>query len=759
MKIARSGMFLLTPLLVLSLLLTSVAVSHVRADEHHETLAATITVRLHDLGLEFGAVTTWEASLYAGAEAGEEQNGRFSAWKPVEDGTVVFTLPDEVSEGSVAPWRAEDNTYVRVRATGEEVYPTFDLVSNPFTLVAGEYEVALALSAAPVHTEVRVRLHDLGVAFGAVGAWEASLYAGAEPGAETGGRFTDWKPAEAGLVSFMLPADVREGSVAPWDTVGDTYVRVRSRGDDAYPSFDLVGRPFTLVQGFNLETHVELGRAVTLPVAPVMLNVDEQAATVAVTLADLGLDFGAVTTWEASLYAGALAGEETAGRFSAWKAPEDGVVRFALPDEVSEGQTAPWGAENNTYVRVRATGDEVYPTFDWVSNPFTLNSGAYTATMQISSLAVRDTVVRVTMADLGEAFGQIGTWEASLYAGAAAGAETSGRFTAWKAPEDGAVSFVLPAELDAGKLVPWGETDNTYVRVRARGEEVYPTFDLVGRPFTLEAGQNSESHVALGSAVVSAPLAQPELALMMTSTVTINFEDLGLEFGAVTNWEASLYTGVEAGEEQSGRFTEWKPVASEVISFTLPSEVSEGATLPLGEQAYIRVRASGDELYPTFDFVSIPFALEAGTNYTATMRLTSEAMAYTLVKLILADHGAAFGQLGAWEASLYAGTEPGAEQAGRFTAWKSAQDGMLTFALPHEVSEGSAAPWDVAQGTYVRFRNSAGAEVYPTFDLVGAPFTLTRGPSITTQLNLSRTVSQRDPEALRHMVYLPLVVR
>ncbi|PDW01566.1 hypothetical protein [Candidatus Viridilinea mediisalina] len=766
MKFTRSGKFLIAPFLVLSLLLASVAVSHVNADEHGAAMDATITVHLRDLGLEFGAVTTWEASLYAGAEVGAETGGRFSEWKPVEDGTVVFSLPAEVSEGSVAPWGAEDDTYVRVRARGDDVYPTFDLVSNPFTLVGGAYAVELALSATPVNTEVRVRLRDLGAEFGTVGAWEASLYAGAVAGSETGGRFTAWKPAEDGVVSFTLPSEVSEGNEAPWGTANDTYVRVRQVGDDVYPTFDLVGRPFTLEPGINVETHVELGRSVATPPEPapepVMLNVDEHSATVAVNLTDLGLEFGAVHTWEASLYAGAVAGEETDGRFSDWKAPEDGVVLFTLPAEVREGSVAPWGAEDNTYLRVRARGDDVYPTFDWVSNPFTLNSGAYTATMSIASVALRDTVVRVTMDNLGEAFGQIGTWEASLYAGAEAGSETGGRFTEWKAPEYGAVTFVLPAEMRAGNVAPWGVEDDTYVRVRARGDDVFPTFDLVGRPFTLQEGHNLESNVALSSAVVSETV-QVALAEFITSTVTINVEDLGLPFGAVQTWEASLYAGAEAGAETGGRFTAWKPVAEGLVSFSLPSEIDEGEVAPWGEaqNTYIRIRARGDDVYPTFDWVSVPFTLDQSTNYTATMRLTSDAMHYTLVNIILANHGAAFGAFGAWEASLYAGAEAGAEQDGRFTAWKAATDGMVSFAIPHEVSAGNEAPWGEENGTYVRFRNVSveDAEVYPTFDMVGAPFTLTRGPSMTTQLNLSRTVSHESAETPRYTVYLPLVVR
>jgi hypothetical protein len=237
---------------------------------------ATVTITLADMGLEFGAIEGWQASLYAGAEIGAETSGRFTAWVAVDNDQVTFTLPQDVLENQEAPWDVPDDTYVRVRS-GPEEYPTFDLVSDPFTLSSGHYAVHFdidsvnefmghneTLAAAHETATVTVHLMDMGGEFGAPGLWEASLYAGAEPGQETSGRFTDWMPVQNGDVVFVLPDDVREGDEAPWGD--EIYVRVRSVGEDAYPTFDLVGRPFILTDGQEVHTTIILQRGVVEPI-------------------------------------------------------------------------------------------------------------------------------------------------------------------------------------------------------------------------------------------------------------------------------------------------------------------------------------------------------------------------------------------------------------------------------------------------------------------------------------------------------------
>ena len=477
---------------------------------------ATVTITLSDMGLEFGAIEGWEASLYAGAEIGDETGGRFTDWVTVDNGAVTFMVPGDVREGREAPWGVPDDTYVRVRS-GSEEYPTFDLVSDPFTLGSGHYAVHIdidsvnefmgnneALAVAHETATVTVHLVDLGGEFGAPGPWEASLYAGAEPGQETGGRFTDWMPVQDGAVVFELPDDVREGDEAPWGD--EAYVRVRSVGEDAYPTFDLVGRPFILSDGAQVISHVQISRMAV-----------EADAMVTITLTDMGLEFGAIEGWEASLYAGAEIGDETGGRFTDWVTVDNGAVTFMLPGDVREGREAPWGVPYDTYVRVRSGTDE-YPTFDLVSDPFTLTSGYHEIPFVIDSInefynnemlmAQHESgIVMVHLMDLSGEFGAPGPWEASLYAGAEPGQETSGRFTDWMPVQDGAVLFELPDDVREGNEAPWG--DEIYVRVRSVGEDVYPTFDLVGRPFVLTDGQEVHTTIILQRGAVEPPIEEP----------------------------------------------------------------------------------------------------------------------------------------------------------------------------------------------------------------------------------------------------------
>ena len=488
---------------------------------------AQVTIVLEDLGLDFGTIENWEASLYAGAEIGEETSGRFTEWKAAVDGQVVFLLPDEVREGDEAPWNVPNDTYVRIRETGEDAYPTFDMVSDPFTLDHGHMFVRFGIdgtietaSMVPPPTEqlaeVTVMLQDWGGDFGAPGLWEASLYAGAVPGEETSGRFTEWVEVQDGMVVFALPNDVREGDEAPWDA--EAYVRVRTVDENGtYPQFDLVGRPFILTGGLEITSTLHIHRRV--------LAAD---AIVTVTLHDMGLEFGAIENWEASLYAGAEVGEETSGRFTEWKPAVNGQVVFLLPGEVREGDEAPWDVANDTYVRIRTTGEETYPTFDLVSDAFTLTEGHHVVPFVIDSIneigdndlmsVDQATQITVMLQDRGGEFGAPGLWEASLYAGAVPGEETSGRFTEWVVVENETVVFTLPDDVREGDEAPWG--DDVYVRMRTVDEnDSYPEFDLVGRPFTLMQGVDVTSTIILQRGMVD--WMEIYLPLMMNDAMLI----------------------------------------------------------------------------------------------------------------------------------------------------------------------------------------------------------------------------------------------
>jgi len=219
--------------------LSLLAVSAVAGSNHE---GATVVINLADLGTEFGGVDAWEASLYAGAAAGEETSGRFTEWVEAENGAVVFSVPADVREGDTAPIGEENNTYIRVRSVGEEAYPSFDFVGLPFTLTAGSTHVATVgfqgvnmTMPSEDGTSVAIHLEDFREGFGEVMAWEASIYAGAMAGEETSGRFTEWVAAEDGMVSFMLPDDVKADSTLTFGNDMDTYIRVALCGRRGIP--------------------------------------------------------------------------------------------------------------------------------------------------------------------------------------------------------------------------------------------------------------------------------------------------------------------------------------------------------------------------------------------------------------------------------------------------------------------------------------------------------------------------------------------
>jgi len=240
-------------------------------------------------------------------------------------------------------------------------------------------QAVLAHAHGDAEARVVIGFAPTGDGFGAAEGWEASLYAGAEPGDETGGRFTAWVPVQNGSVAFDLPQDVRDGMEAPFGVEGDTYVRIRT-SDDGYPTFDLVGAPFTLVPG----RHAVSVRLVTT-VTSEAVDADD-AASILFGFSPSGHGFGASDAWEASLYAGAEAGAETGGRFSAWIGHEGGSVRFAIPQDATD--PAPFGVEDDFYLRVRST--DGYPSFDLVTAPVTLVPGNHTVHLAVVTSVVSD---------------------------------------------------------------------------------------------------------------------------------------------------------------------------------------------------------------------------------------------------------------------------------------------------------------------------------------------------------------------------------
>lgn len=93
----------------------------------------------------FAALGSWEASLYVGAEEGEETAGRITDWVEVEDGAVGFSLPDDLREGREMP--EGPDVYFRVRSMDDD-YPSFDMVSPAFEMTeGGEVSMDMAITA------------------------------------------------------------------------------------------------------------------------------------------------------------------------------------------------------------------------------------------------------------------------------------------------------------------------------------------------------------------------------------------------------------------------------------------------------------------------------------------------------------------------------------------------------------------------------------------------------------------------------------
>ena len=113
----------------------------------------------------------------------------------------------------------------------------------------------------------------------------------------------------------------------------------------------------------------------------------QRQAVITVVFSGVAENFGTTNQWEASLYKGAVPGQETEGRFTEWKEAQNAAVRFTLPEDVRPGLEAPWGEPRNTYVRIRTLNG--YPTFDFVSRPFTLRPGEYRVHMALRSVVRR----------------------------------------------------------------------------------------------------------------------------------------------------------------------------------------------------------------------------------------------------------------------------------------------------------------------------------------------------------------------------------
>lgn len=229
--------------------------------------------------------------------AGDDEGVQVTEWVPVNNGEVTFVLPDDLLDGQEAPWEEENNSYVRVRQAGEEMFPAFDMVSSPFTLEMKDDRVLFSADTfnvqveAETGTEISFEIVDRGSPFGSSPAWEAAIYSSESMNGDTEGRLTRWTEAGDGGVTFILPDDLEEGQSVPWGE--QVFIRLRSL-DGEYSMFDVAARPFLLREGHQVASQMVIYRGIVQSMG-------------SVNLYSLGIDFGESSQWEAALY---LTGEE-----------------------------------------------------------------------------------------------------------------------------------------------------------------------------------------------------------------------------------------------------------------------------------------------------------------------------------------------------------------------------------------------------------------------------------------------------------------
>jgi hypothetical protein len=452
---------------------------------------ATVQVLLWDMGLESGAFGDWEAALFSGTAAGDDNEGRFTAWTPANNGEVTFSLPEDVLAGQEAPWNEPDNLYVRVRLANQADFPVFDLVSERLTLENQDYRVLFTLYSAVVSQEegngstITVHLMDRGGTFGAIEDWQAALYTGTAPGQETAGRFTNWAAAANGMAEIAIPADLVPETAAPWGE--EVYIRIQSMEGD-YPEFDATGMPFILLEGESYTAHLVVYRGVV----DVLLHV---------TLQDFGPEFGAVQDWEVALFAGIEPGQEHQGRLTEWVRGGGEHAIIALPAHLLVEDTEGLYGQD-VYLRLRTLEGE-YPILSLTGAPFELveNDQHLLFSLQAHNAVTEgEETITLRLMDTPAPFGAVQSWEAALYTGTLPGQEEQGRFTAWKTVSgEGEVVFTLPEDVLEEQDTPWGQP--VYLRVRTTGDGT-TTFDVVLPFFTLVEGSSVETTLTLTRGVI-----------------------------------------------------------------------------------------------------------------------------------------------------------------------------------------------------------------------------------------------------------------
>jgi LysM repeat protein len=280
-KASTLWMLPLTLILLVGIVLPLGVAMPVAAQEDVEERRAHIRVTISEENVNIDRPFTFEAALYTGTEPGEETSGRLTQWVVDVGNTVNIRLPLHTLEGEALPWDAEDEVYVRVRATDVSwinPYPAFDMVSESFTLEDNLYTVSWVIeheetTVAADRSQVEIILEYNDFTFDVIGPWEASLYARLP--AEPDVCYTVFKDSVGGTATINLPEDVEPGEVMRWNV--NNYAHVRTL-DGVYPYVELAGSQWLLRQNQRTTVWMRITHTVTdeeLPEPSELIGVDD----------------------------------------------------------------------------------------------------------------------------------------------------------------------------------------------------------------------------------------------------------------------------------------------------------------------------------------------------------------------------------------------------------------------------------------------------------------------------------------------------
>ncbi len=273
-------MSLLTLIVMIGIIVPFWLATPAAAQEQEAERRAHIRVTISEEDVNIERPFTFEAALYTGTEPGEETTGRLTQWVADVENTVNIRLPLHTLEDETLPWDAEDEVYIRVRATDVSwmnPYPAFDMVSESFTLEERLYTASWVIehdqtTVEADRTQVEIELVYQDFTFDVIGPWEASLYARLPD--EPDICYTVFKESVGGTATINLPEDVEPGEEMRWNV--DNYPHVRTL-EDVYPYVELAGSLFVLRENEITSVRMSISHSVTeeeLPDPSELIGVD-----------------------------------------------------------------------------------------------------------------------------------------------------------------------------------------------------------------------------------------------------------------------------------------------------------------------------------------------------------------------------------------------------------------------------------------------------------------------------------------------------